>query len=97
MNEICDRPLRNSFMPSRRQSLQTASVCLATSEPPSRDQTRRRLGGRQPLWGIGVTSLIDFTSSPAAWRARIDDSRPAPGPLTASYKRKTIVVTPQPT
>ena len=28
-------------------------------------QTLRRLGGRQPLCGIGVTSLIDLTCSPA--------------------------------
>ena len=28
--------------------------------------TRRRLGGRHPLWGTGVTSLIIVTSSPAA-------------------------------
>src|ERR1700694_2663818 len=31
---------------------------------------------------MGVTSLIDLTSIPAACRARIADSRPAPGPLT---------------
>ena len=34
------------------------------------------------MCGIGVTSLIDLTSMPAAWRARTADSRPAPGPLT---------------
>ena len=31
-------------------------------------QTRRRLGGRQPLWGIGVTSRIIVTLMPAAWQ-----------------------------
>src|ERR1035437_653835 len=31
-------------------------------------QTLRRFGGRQPLCGIGVTSLIDFTCRPAAAR-----------------------------
>src|ERR1700683_4775753 len=44
--------------------------------------TRRRLGGRQPLWGIGVTSEIALTSRPLACRLRIAASRPAPGPLT---------------
>ena len=28
-------------------------------------QTRRRLGGRQPLWAIGVTSRIDVIWKPA--------------------------------
>src|SRR5712691_53099 len=31
---------------------------------------------------MGVTSLIDLISTPAACRARTDDSRPEPGPLT---------------
>jgi hypothetical protein len=34
------------------------------------DQTRRRLRGRQPLCGIDVTSRIEVTVKPAAWRAR---------------------------
>ena len=46
------------------------------------NQTRRRLGGRQPLWGMGVTSRIMVTSRPVACRARIALSRPEPGPLT---------------
>src|SRR5918996_2438902 len=46
------------------------------------DQTRRRFGARQPLWGIGVMSVIALTSRPAAWSDRIACSRPAPGPLT---------------
>ena len=33
--------------------------------PPSDTQTRLLLGGRHPLWGMGVTSLIMVTSSPA--------------------------------
>src|SRR5699024_9833617 len=45
-------------------------------------QTRRRLGGRQPLWGWGVTSEIVPTSRPVAWSERIAVSRPEPGPLT---------------
>src|SRR3954453_9826708 len=42
-------------------------------------QTRRRLGGRQPLWGTGVTSLMPVTSMPAVCSERIAVSRPAPG------------------
>src|SRR5688500_3708089 len=45
-------------------------------------QTRRRLGGRQPLCGTGVTSLMLPTSRPAAWSERIAVSRPEPGPFT---------------
>src|SRR5208282_6151144 len=47
-------------------------------------QTLRRLGGRHPLCGIGVTSRIDCTLSPAACIARTADSRPPPGPLTCT-------------
>src|SRR5436190_14434040 len=49
--------------------------------------TRRRLGGRHPLWGIGVTSLIAEISRPAAWSERIAASRPAPGPFTHTSTR----------
>ena len=45
-------------------------------------QTLRFFGGRQPLCGIGVTSLIERTSMPAVDSARTADSRPEPGPLT---------------
>src|SRR5262245_6692263 len=45
-------------------------------------QTLRRLGGRQPLCGMGVTSVMALTSSPADCSERIACSRPAPGPLT---------------
>src|ERR1043165_1567658 len=48
------------------------------------DYTRRFFGGRQPLCGIGVLSLIDRTSSPAVDNARTADSRPAPGPATCT-------------
>src|SRR5579875_2998611 len=44
--------------------------------------TLRRLGGRQPLWGIGVTSEIVPTSRPVACSDRIAVSRPEPGPFT---------------
>src|SRR5215207_886487 len=46
------------------------------------DYTRRRLGGRHPLWGMGVTSRISVTLKPAPCRARSALSRPAPGPFT---------------
>src|SRR5438105_13926908 len=46
------------------------------------NHTLLRFGGRQPLCGIGVTSLIFRTSMPAAASARTADSRPDPGPLT---------------
>ena len=52
----------------------------ATRDRPR--QTRRRLGGRQPLCGTGVTSRISVTRKPADWRARSALSRPAPGPFT---------------
>src|SRR6185369_8000442 len=45
-------------------------------------QTRRRFGGRQPLWGMGVTSRISVTLKPAPCSARSALSRPAPGPFT---------------
>lgn len=48
----------------------------------SHDQTRRRFGGRQPLWGMGVTSRMTVISNPLACRLRTAASRPDPGPLT---------------
>src|SRR5262249_13575691 len=45
-------------------------------------QTRRFLGGRQPLWGSGVTSSMALMERPEAWRAVMALSRPLPGPLT---------------
>src|SRR5215217_550692 len=50
-------------------------------------QTRRRLGGRQPLCGTGVTSEIAPTSRPIAPSERIAVSRPEPGPLTNTSTR----------
>src|SRR6188768_3852504 len=72
-----------SFTTSRC-SLRDACVlssCLRTYENLL-NYTRRFLGGRQPLCGIGVWSLIERTSMPAVASARTADSRPAPGPLT---------------
>src|ERR687894_736106 len=42
---------------------------------------RRFLGGRQPLWGTGVTSEMLVMRKPTALSARTADSRPGPGPL----------------
>src|SRR5437763_3383986 len=52
-------------------------------------QTLRRLGGRQPLWGIGVTSLMPDTSMPVFCRERIAVSRPDPGPFTSTSTLRT--------
>src|SRR3954467_15102441 len=52
-------------------------------------QTLRRLGGRQPLCGIGVPSLMPTTSIPAFWIERIAVSRPEPGPLTMTSTLRT--------
>src|SRR3954465_11323489 len=70
-------PLRNSFIFSRRQRLQSAPVYLAMNS-----QTLRRLGGRHPLCGTGVTSWMVPTSRPTACRLRMAVSRPEPGPFT---------------
>src|SRR5512134_3649883 len=44
-------------------------------------QMRRRFCGRQPLCGIGVTSLIELMRMPSDASARTLDARPGPGPL----------------
>ena len=82
-------------MVSRRHSRQTAWVYLATFPPSALlagrffRQTLRRLGARQPLCGTGVTSLMDLTSRPPACKARMDDSRPEPGPFTRTSTWRT--------
>src|SRR5258708_3073414 len=63
---------------STRSLAGAASIKLQT-------QTLRFFGGRQPLCGIGVRSLITLTSRPAVDSARTADSRPAPGPLTSTF------------
>src|SRR5258708_6709938 len=63
---------------STRSLAGAASIKLQT-------QTLRFFGGRQPLCGIGVRSLITLTSRPAVDNARTADSRPAPGPLTSTF------------
>src|SRR3989338_864706 len=44
----------------------------------------RAFGGRGPLCGTGVTSLIAVIWMPLVEKARIDDSRPAPTPETTT-------------
>ncbi len=68
-------PLRNSFIPSRRQMRHFGPRSRAISDP-------LLLRGRTPLCACGVTSLTVRISRPAAWRERIAVSRPEPGPLT---------------
>src|ERR1700675_4244913 len=51
--------------------------------------TLRRLGGRQPLCGTGVTSLMPETSMPVFWIERIAVSRPEPGPFTSTSTLRT--------
>ena len=64
--------------------MQPCVLHYTRSCPVTSNYTRRRLGGRQPLCGTGVTSLIAVISRPADWSARIADSRPGPGPLTVT-------------
>ena len=76
-------PLRNSLVFSRRHRLQSGRCIEPWVSRSPTSQTRRRLGGRQPLCGTGVTSWISPTSRPATCRERIAVSRPEPGPMTA--------------
>src|SRR5262249_11441215 len=71
----------------------TSATNPASSENPAWQKapaatiyTRRRLRGRQPLCGIGVTSRIDVMVKPAACNARSADSRPDPGPATSTSR-----------
>src|SRR6202022_1628183 len=66
----------------------------AASQPAHRTRvarhpTLRRFGGRHPLCGIGVTSLIPTTSIPLFWMDRIAVSRPEPGPFTITSTLRT--------
>src|SRR5579871_2322721 len=69
-------PLRNSFMPSRRQTRHFGPRSRAKA------QTLLLFRGRTPLCACGVTSFTPRISRPAAWRERIAVSRLEPGPLT---------------
>ena len=54
-------PFKKSFSPDRRHCRHTGPVYLAILSL----YVLRRLGGRHPLCGMGVTSLILVTVSPA--------------------------------
>ena len=76
------------------RALEEQLHALAPAEPANRTrvtrhQTLRRFGWRQPLCGIGVTSLIPTTSMPAFWMERIAVSRPEPGPFTITSTLRT--------
>src|SRR5512146_456421 len=73
--------------PRHHDAFRIRRLLLGVTDGPL--QTRRRFGGRQPLCGMGVTSLIDLMSRPDAASARIADSRPAPGPLTFTSTVRT--------
>src|SRR5690606_21118728 len=47
-------------------------------------------GGRHPLCGMGVTSIMLVTLNPTLFNERTADSRPGPGPLM----RTSMVLTP---
>src|SRR5262249_60072557 len=66
-------------LPSRDGTACSPPLC---NEPSASPQTLRRLGGRQPLCGTGVTSWMEPTSRPVACSDLIAVSRPEPGPLT---------------
>ena len=55
---------------------------LGLSEPEGMFNSARFNIHRQPLWGMGVTSMIFVILKPQAFKARTADSRPGPGPLT---------------
>src|SRR5882757_10188735 len=83
----------SSATPQLRHSPNTmitpAQIFQLRREAIDINQTRRRLGGRQPLCGIGVTSRMLRTSMPVVARARIADSRPEPGPETRTSTERT--------
>src|SRR6185295_11025761 len=75
-------------------ALQEQLHALSPAQPANRTritrhQTLRRLGWRQPLCGIGVTSLMPTTSIPAFWMERMAVSRPDPGPFTITSTLRT--------
>lgn len=67
-------------MPSSPDRTRTATACR---------YTLRRFGGRQPLCGIAVKSLIADTFMPAAASDRMAPSRPLPAPLRCTSTRRT--------
>src|SRR5579862_8096159 len=83
-----DRALRRVALGALEEELDLLTAAQfavrpgVTSHRSVSPQTRRRLGGRQPLCGTGVTSWMEPTSRPVACSDRMAVSRPEPGPLT---------------
>src|ERR1035441_2060695 len=71
-----------AFVPLKRSLTVAAPIRAARVSKRYSHYTRRFLGGRHPLCGMGVTSLMARTSIPAVLNARTADSRPEPGPET---------------
>src|SRR5450432_3250811 len=69
-----------AFVPLKRSL--TVAAPIRAARVSKRSYTLRFLGGRHPLCGMGVTSLMARTSIPAVLNARTADSRPEPGPDT---------------
>src|SRR5260370_21958196 len=67
-----------AFVPLYYRSLTVAALIGALNG----SYTLRFLGGRHPLCGMGVTSLMARTSIPAVLNARTADLRPRTGPDT---------------
>src|SRR4051794_37098267 len=79
-----DRAFRRLALAALQEQLHllaAATLAVRTGVTRHLTQTLRRFGGRQPLCGVGVTSLIVPTSRPTACSDRIAVSRPEPGPL----------------
>ena len=68
-----------SALTSTQAAFSFSVSCHNFLTPP---YTLRRLGGLQPLWGMGDTSEIKVISTSHAPIALMADSLPAPGPLT---------------
>jgi len=62
----------------RRCQIVVAPLVCSPVPVSFKTQTRRRFGGRHPLWGTGVMSWIEAIRKPHALSARTDDSRPGP-------------------
>src|SRR5699024_7854411 len=81
------RPFRNRSVPARRDCLHFGPMYFAmTLKTLWNCYTRRFFGGRQPLCGMGVTSIIEVTRKPEPFSERTAASRPGPGPLTRTSR-----------
>ena len=74
-----------------RRSRETAGREVSASRPAAQDQTRRRLDGRTPLCGIGVTSRIEVIVKPTACSARKRALATRAGALDFDFERADAV------